>query len=88
MQRVRVRGVRAFVLLLCAGALVVAQDAPKRRNAIIFVADGLRHGSVNSIDTPALYRIRTEGVYFANSHVADRRMYLDEACFTKATKCD
>ena len=67
-QRVWVRGVRAFVLLLCAGALVVAEDAPKRRNAIIFVADGLRHGSVNSIDTPALYRIRTEGVYFANSH--------------------
>ncbi len=46
----------------------LAQDAPKRRNAIIFVADGLRHGSVNPIDTPALYRIRTEGVYFANSH--------------------
>ena len=49
-------------------AVVFAQDAPKRRNAIIFVADGLRHGSVNPIDTPALYKVRTEGVYFANSH--------------------
>ena len=56
------------MLLLSAAAVVVAQDAPKRRNAIVFVADGLRHGSVNAIDTPALYRIRTEGVYFANSH--------------------
>ena len=28
----------------------------------------LRHGSVNPTDTPALYRIRTEGVDFANSH--------------------
>ena len=54
--------------MLSAAAVVVAQDAPKRRNAIVFVADGLRHGSVNAIDTPALYRIRTEGVYFANSH--------------------
>ena len=59
---------RAFVLLVGAVAVVVAQDAPKRRNAIVFVADGLRHGSVNAIDTPALHRIRTEGVYFANSH--------------------
>ena len=62
------RWVRAFVLLVSAVAVVVAQDAPKRRNAIVFVADGLRHGSVNAIDTPALHRIRTEGVYFANSH--------------------
>jgi arylsulfatase A-like enzyme len=63
-----VRWVRAVVLLVSAVAVVAAQDAPKQRNAIVFVADGLRHGSVNAIDTPALYRIRTEGVYFANSH--------------------
>ena len=49
-------------------AVVLAQDAPKPHNAIIFVADGLRHGSVNPIDTPALYRVRSEGVHFANSH--------------------
>jgi arylsulfatase A-like enzyme len=62
-------GVRWFVLAPMALAVVFAQDAtPKRRNAIIFVADGLRHGSVNPIDTPALYKVRTEGVYFANSH--------------------
>jgi arylsulfatase A-like enzyme len=60
--------VRAFAVVLGAVALINAQDAPKRRNAIIFVADGLRHGSVNPTDTPALYKIRTEGVYFANSH--------------------
>lgn len=36
-----------FVLAPLALAVVFAQDAPKRRNAIIFVADGLRHGSVN-----------------------------------------
>src|SRR5688500_17991851 len=64
-----VRAVRWFVLAPMALAVVLAQDAqPKRRNTIIFVADGLRHGSVNPTDTPALYRVRTEGVYFANSH--------------------
>ena len=47
---------------------MLAQDGPKPRNAIIFVADGLRHGSVNPVDTPALYRVRTQGVDFANSH--------------------
>lgn len=41
---------------------------PKHRNAIIFVADGLRHGSVNAQDTPALYKLRTEGVHFENSY--------------------
>ena len=67
-RRVReARWVRGFALAPVALAVVLAQDAPKRRNAIIFIADGLRHGSVNPIDTPALYRVRTEGVYFANS---------------------
>ena len=67
----RVRGVRWFALAIVtpfALAVVLAQDAPRRRNAIIFVADGLRHGSVNPTDTPALHQVRTQGVYFANSH--------------------
>jgi len=38
------------------------------RNVIIFVADGLRHDSVNATDTPTLVRVRREGVDFANSH--------------------
>jgi len=59
------RGVPAAALALTT---LVAQDAPKPRNAIVFIADGLRHGSVNPTDTPALYRVRTQGVYFANSH--------------------
>ena len=59
---------RAFALCASAMAVLAAQDGPKPRNAIIFVADGLRHGSVNPTDTPALYRVRTQGVYFANSH--------------------
>src|SRR5688572_12420298 len=62
------RLVPSIALVPIALAVVLAQDAPKRRNAIIFVADGLRHGSVNPTDTPALYRVRTDGVHFANSH--------------------
>ena len=61
------RWVRSCTLFVCASAVIAAQNAPAR-NAIIFIADGLRHGSVNPVDTPALYRVRTEGVYFANSH--------------------
>jgi len=40
----------------------------KGRNVIIFVADGLRNTSVSETDTPTMFRIRTEGVYFRNSH--------------------
>jgi phosphodiesterase/alkaline phosphatase D-like protein/arylsulfatase A-like enzyme len=38
------------------------------RNVIIFVADGLRPGSVNQIDAPTLYSIQQAGVNFVNSH--------------------
>lgn len=38
------------------------------RNVIIFVADGLRNGSVNPIDTPTLYSVRQQGVSFAAIH--------------------
>ena len=38
------------------------------RNVIIFVADGLRHGSVNPTDAPTMYRLREAGTSFTNSH--------------------
>jgi hypothetical protein len=38
------------------------------RNVILFVADGLRQGSVNNDDAPAMNQIRKKGVFFANSH--------------------
>jgi arylsulfatase A-like enzyme len=63
-----VRWTLALILVPGALGLGFAQDAAKPRNAIIFVAHGLRHDSVNPRDTPAFYRIRTEGVSFANGH--------------------
>ena len=57
---------------LCAAAVIAglsAQAPPRpRRNAIIFVADGLRAGSVNAQDAPTLLAVRTDGVNFSNSH--------------------
>ncbi len=44
------------------------QTPAPRRNVVVFVADGLRHGSVNERDTPALSSIRRDGVHFENSH--------------------
>jgi predicted AlkP superfamily pyrophosphatase or phosphodiesterase len=44
------------------------EAAPARHNVIIFVADGLRRGSVTPEDMPTLYRVRTEGVDLRNSH--------------------
>jgi arylsulfatase A-like enzyme len=38
------------------------------RNIVVFVADGLRPGSINAIDTPTLFGIKQTGVNFANSH--------------------
>jgi arylsulfatase A-like enzyme len=41
---------------------------PEHRNIIIFVSDGMRAGSVNETNTPAMARLRACGVSFANSH--------------------
>ncbi|HUN91920.1 MAG TPA: alkaline phosphatase family protein, partial [Burkholderiaceae bacterium] len=42
--------------------------AGQPRNAIIFVADGLRRGSVDATQAPTLLRVRQQGVDFVNSH--------------------
>jgi hypothetical protein len=52
-------------------ASVAGQGQPARnhtRNVVIFVFDGLRSGSVNAVDSPTMFWIRTHGVSFANSH--------------------
>jgi arylsulfatase A-like enzyme len=43
-------------------------NSSQGRNIVIFVADGLRPGSVTPEDAPTLYSIRENGVNFANSH--------------------
>ena len=52
-----------FAALLWA---LPASAAP--RNIVIFVADGLRYDSVTPRSAPTLWRIKTQGVDFANSH--------------------
>jgi arylsulfatase A-like enzyme len=46
----------------------IGTSSHPRRNVIIFIADGLRHDSVNATDTPTLLALRERGVHFANSH--------------------
>jgi arylsulfatase A-like enzyme len=50
--------------LLVAGPV----EAAPARNIVIFVADGLRYGSVEPGNMPNLFRVKTEGVDFTNSH--------------------
>lgn len=45
-----------------------AQEAPAKRNVVIFVADGLRYTSVTPETAPTMAKIQKEGVNFANSH--------------------
>ncbi len=58
-------------LKLLAATLVLSPilyaQAP-RRNVILFVADGLRRGSVTPEDMPTFYALRSHGVDFINSH--------------------
>ena len=57
------------VAALCATQSFAAAASPRPvRNVVIFVADGLRAGSVNETDAPTLSAVRRDGVEFANSH--------------------
>lgn len=62
----------AFTSLALAAllALPAAAQSPAqpRRNIVIFVADGLRYGSVEPGNMPNMARLKTEGVDFTNSH--------------------
>jgi arylsulfatase A-like enzyme len=61
-----VRSTAAAAVLALAALPAFAQ--PKPHNVIIFVADGLRYDSVTPDVAPTLWRLRKEGVDFANSH--------------------
>jgi arylsulfatase A-like enzyme len=53
-----------------ASAQAPASAAPEARphNIIIFVADGLRYGSITPENTPNMWRLKSQGVDFTNSH--------------------
>jgi arylsulfatase A-like enzyme len=45
-----------------------SSSAARPHNIVIFVADGLRYGSVDRADMPNMARLKSEGVDFTNSH--------------------
>jgi Type I phosphodiesterase / nucleotide pyrophosphatase len=61
---------RGLALALALLPACATGGDPPRRNVILFVADGLRGGSVNETDTPNIARLCRQGVRFANSHSA------------------
>jgi arylsulfatase A-like enzyme len=69
--RPRAHSGRKRALVVSSGMLLLllsSANTTAARNVILFVADGLRQGSVNNDDAPAMHQIRKEGVFFANSH--------------------
>jgi hypothetical protein len=67
-RRVRRSSFRQEFVILFGVILILFTGISCGRNAIIFVADGLRQGSVNEEDAPTLSLVRKRGVFFANSH--------------------
>jgi arylsulfatase A-like enzyme len=65
MRRFLAAGVAA---VLAAGLLAGPARAAGKPLTMVFIVDGLRPDSVNPADTPNLWRMRNEGVWFANSH--------------------
>lgn len=57
-----------IVAALASAIACASADQIPRHNAIIFVADGLRAGSVNPIDAPTMWSLEHRGVMFTNTH--------------------
>jgi arylsulfatase A-like enzyme len=55
-------------LLACFPITASAQESSPPHNIIIFVADGLRYGSVDPGNMPNMARLKRDGVDFTNSH--------------------
>ena len=68
MAAVMASAVMASAVAATPPAPGLGAPGPAARNILIFVADGLRAGSVNAQDAPALSALREQGVSFANSH--------------------
>jgi hypothetical protein len=67
--KIALRSLGTLALLAPLSAIAQKAAAPQpRHNVIIFVADGLRRGSVTAADMPTLFRLRTQGVDLQNSH--------------------
>jgi predicted AlkP superfamily pyrophosphatase or phosphodiesterase len=62
------RFIAVIAVLLGFVLPAAAQGQAKPHNIIIFVADGLRYGSVEPGNMPNLHKLKTEGVDFTNSH--------------------
>src|ERR1700743_131166 len=56
------------IAALFFASLQPALAADKPHNVLIFVADGLRYVSVTPKSAPTLWRIKSQGVDFTNSH--------------------
>jgi arylsulfatase A-like enzyme len=56
-----------FTVALCLALLAAPAEAAPH-NIIIFVADGLRYGSVEPGNMPNMFKLKSEGVDFTNSH--------------------
>src|SRR5271156_4382279 len=58
----------AVSLLALSGVCGVRSAAGQQHNVIIFVADGLRRGSVTAEEMPTFLKLRKMGVDFRDSH--------------------
>src|SRR5471032_849944 len=58
----------AVSLVMLLGLPVFAQGPSRASLQMLFVIDGLRPDSITAAETPNLYRLKTEGVSFENSH--------------------
>lgn len=68
MRPILAAAIIAFAAAAPLPAPAVAKQVSAPRNLVIFVADGLRYASVTRETAPTMFRMKMQGVDFANSH--------------------
>lgn len=61
---------KLFFPLLLLVSISISQNLPKSNATlnVLFVVDGLRPDMINQEETPTLFKLKTEGAFFENSH--------------------
>jgi predicted AlkP superfamily pyrophosphatase or phosphodiesterase len=67
-MRSMLRAAFAGLCFVLTGVPAQAQTAATERLYLVFVVDGLRPDSITRDDTPNLFRLREEGVFYINGH--------------------
>ena len=57
-----------MLFVVATGSTAAGSDRGRAEHVVVVVCDGLRPDAINEKNTPILYQLAKEGVFFENHH--------------------